>query len=58
MYEALKTQEVQQAPLREVWRIEEMAELLLLGEETRAEVEMSAAVVLVLEFAAGREILR
>lgn len=37
MYEALKTQEVQQAPLREVWRSEEMAELLLLGEEISAE---------------------
>lgn len=29
VYEALKTQEVQQAPLREVGGTEEMAELLL-----------------------------
>lgn len=32
MYEALTTQEVLQAPLREVGRTEEAAELLLLGE--------------------------
>lgn len=43
-YEALKTQEVQQAPLREVGGIEEMAKLLLLearmlGEQGQAVLE-------------------
>lgn len=37
VYEALTTQEVQQAPLREVGRTEEMAELLLLGEGMQGE---------------------
>lgn len=40
--EALKAPEVQQAPLREVGRMEELAELLLLGmkgEEGRAALE-------------------